>query len=150
MVLPLGAPLPDFAGATGWLNGVATRQSLAGKPVLVHFFAASCVLCKEGLSVLPFLHDLHGPAVGLQLVGVHRPQTRQDAETASVEAVLREHDLGHPVLLDNRLAVSEAFGNDGLPAYYLFDKTHRLRHAQAGEHALRFVEQRLKAITSRT
>lgn len=149
MSLPSGTPLPDFTGATGWINGEASRESLAGKPVLVHFFAASCELCKEGLSVLPFVQEMHGPVIGLQLIGVHAPRTRQDTDLSSAEGVVRGHGLRHPVLLDNRLAVSEAFGNTYVPAYYLFDESHKLHHAGAGEHALRMVEQRLRIMAPR-
>lgn len=147
MALALCDPLPDLSGAGEWINGQATRDSLRGRPVLVHFWAVSCELCKEGLSLLPFLQDVHGAATGLALIGIHTPRLPPDRDIGNIRAAAAMHGLAHPVLADNG-AAAKAFGNAFVPAYYLFDETHRLRHFQAGEHALRAMERRLAKLAA--
>lgn len=148
MPLPLNAPLPEWDGAAEWINGRADRESLRGKPVLVHFWSVSCRLCTEGLGLLEFLQDIRGKAIGLELVGVHIPRSARDADLETVREAVREHGLRHPVLADQRLTVAGAFRNEYVPTYYLFDDTHRLRHVLAGEHALRMLERRLGEMAS--
>lgn len=149
MPLPLYAPLPDFEGATGWINGEPTRESLAGRPVLVHFWSAGCHLCKQEFPILNFLLETYGKDGGFRMIGIHSPRTTLDLEEGLAETIVREEELGHPVLIDNRLTVTGKFGNEYVPAYYLFDENLKLRHYQAGEHALRMVEQRLRRVISR-
>ncbi|KFM99351.1 thiol-disulfide oxidoreductase ykuV domain protein [Bacillus clarus] len=45
----------------------------------------------------------------------------------------KEHGITQPILVDNQHKITDAFENQYVPAYYVFDKTGVLRHFQAGE-----------------
>lgn len=149
MPLSIQAPLPDFDRTEVWFNGPVNRESLRGKPVLVHFWAVSCKLCKEGLHLLEFLRDTRGAEIGLELVGIHTPRIPSDTDLERIAATISEFGLTHPVLADSDRSVANAFRNEFVPSYYLFDENHRLYHYHAGEHALRWVERRLAALAAR-
>lgn len=149
MPLSFQAPLPDFGRDNVWFNGAVNRESLQGKPVLVHFWSVSCQLCKEGLHLLEFLRDTRGAEIGLELVGVHTPRIPSDTDLERVAGAILEFGLTHPVLADSDGTVAGAFRNEFVPAYYLFDGNHRLYHYHAGEHALRWVERRLASLADR-
>ncbi len=146
MPMRLRTELPAFAGVTEWINGEAQREALQGKPVLVHFWAVSCYLCKESLPMINIWRDTFGEQYNLQIVGVHMPRSEKDLDIASAKAIVNEYELTHPVIIDNDHAVAEAFQNEYVPAFYLFDENHQLRHFQAGEKGLKMVEQRLHKI----
>mgnify|MGYP002622929398 CR=1 FL=1 len=139
--------LPSFAGAAAWINGRADREALFGKPVLVHFWAVSCHLCKEELPIVNHWREAYGERCRLQLVGVHMPRLEQDKDPGLVREAALRHELTHPVIIDNELKVSVAFRNACVPAYYLFDGKLRLRHFQAaGGSGLRWFDLRLRKI----
>lgn len=146
MPMPLHAELPALPGGTEWVNGKVDKEALRGKPVLVHFWAVSCHLCKEGLKIVNFWHEIYGERHLLQIVGVHTPRTEEDTKTETVLETIRRYELEHPVILDHDHAVTALFQNGAVPAYYLFDAQLRLRHIQAGESGLHLLEQRLRKI----
>ncbi len=47
MPMRIGTELPGFEGATEWFNATGARAEAeaAGRPTLVHFWAASCATC---------------------------------------------------------------------------------------------------------
>jgi thiol-disulfide isomerase/thioredoxin len=145
MPMRLGAGLPAFEESSLWVNGSVSRESLSGHPVLVHFWAVSCHLCKEELSIVNHWRNVYGEANGLQVIGVHAPRTSQDSRLQA-EAVISAYELEHPILVDDQLIVSRAFQNEYVPAYYVFDDQLELRHFQAGERGLHMVDQRLQRV----
>ncbi len=146
MPMRLRTELPAFDGVTEWVNGETSKAAVVGKPVLVHFWAVSCYLCKESLPMLNIWREQYGAQYGLQVIGVHMPRSEKDLDIASAKAVISEYELAHPVIIDNDHAVAEAFQNEYVPAFYLFDQQGQLRHFQAGEKGLKMVEQRLHKI----
>jgi len=148
MPLSIRAPLPDFGEGAVWINGRTSREALRGRPVLVHFWSVGCRLCLEEMPLLDFLRDTVGAPAGLALVGIHVPRTAPDRDPERIAEAVRTLGIDHPVLADDG-AMAAAFRNEHVPTYYLFDESHRLRHAQAGEHALRAMERRLAIMAGR-
>lgn len=146
MPMQLRSPLPAFEGVTEWVNGQVTEEQLAGKPVLVHFWSISCHSCKEGLPQILVWREYYSKQYDLQVVGVHMPRSEKDTDIAAAKAIIDEYHLEHPIMMDNAHAITDTFQNDYVPAYYLFDREHQLRHYQAGETGLRLIEQRLQKI----
>jgi thiol-disulfide isomerase/thioredoxin len=133
----LNTPLPSFHGVAHWRNGPApTEAELAGKPVLVHFFSSGCPLCGKGMPTVRQLHATYAPA-GLVVVGAF--QLRQDVAATLADAE-RECDRhvgsGHPCAVDIEGILAARFGNLWPPAYYVYDRSHRLRHYQMGNSNL--------------
>lgn len=143
MPIKLRDPLPELRGATEWINGEATKESLAGKPVLVHFWAVSCYMCKDGLPKLNEWKSTLLRQYGVELVGVHMPRSEEDTDVNAVREAVARYGLEHPVAVDNGHAITDAFQNEYVPAYYLFDEQGQMRFYGAGEKALNLVEQRL-------
>lgn len=134
MPLRLNSPRPSIEGATTWLNGAAiTDADLEGHPVLVHFWAVSCHLCKEAMPTVRRWLEEHVEA-GLRYVNVHMPRQQEDTDVAVVARVAAEHGFGNvPIAVDNRHAIAEAFQNEFVPAYYVFDADGKLRFRAAGK-----------------
>ncbi|HZG82436.1 MAG TPA: redoxin domain-containing protein [Brevibacillus sp.] len=134
--------LPDFPGITEWVNGQVTKADLQGSPVLVHFWSVSCYMCKESLPNINEWRDKYA-ANGLKVIGVHMPRSEKDTDMEAIKAAIAEYELTHPVAIDNEMKTVDAFQNEYVPAFYLFDENLQLRHFQAGEKGLNLVKKRL-------
>lgn len=134
--------LPDFPGITEWVNGQVTKADLQGSPVLVHFWSVSCYMCKESLPNINEWRDKYA-ANGLKVIGVHMPRSEKDTDMEAIKATIAEYELTHPIAIDNEMKTVDAFQNEYVPAFYLFDENLQLRHFQAGEKGLNLVKKRL-------
>ena len=116
-----------------WIN--ATPQSLAalrGKVVLIDFWAFECWNCYRSF---PWLNAVHDRFSGqpFQVIGVHTPEYPSEHDRRLLEARMRQFGLEHPVMIDNDYSYWRAMQNQYWPAFYLVDKTGRLRYGYAGE-----------------
>lgn len=146
MPMRLRSELPPFEGVTEWINGEVKKEDLKGHPVLIHFWAVSCYMCKESLPQINEWRDQYEGEYSLKVIGVHMPRSESDTDIDAVKAMVKQYELKHPIIIDNEHAVTDAFQNEYVPAYYLFDGEDQLRHFQAGEKGLKMVEQRLHKI----
>ncbi|MFK7691163.1 redoxin domain-containing protein [Paenibacillus sp. HJGM_3] len=144
--MKLRSELPSLEGITEWVNGTIDRDELQGKPLLVHFWAVSCYMCKDGLPTLNEWRDRFGEQYGLRLIGVHMPRSEKDTDIEEAKKTIAQYELKHPVGIDNEHNVTDAFQNEFVPAYYLFDAQGQMRFYGAGEKALGMVEQRIHKI----
>lgn len=145
MALRLRSEMPEFNGVTEWINGEVSKEDLIGNAVLVHFWSISCGVCKTTLPDINRWRDQYKDD-NLKVVGVHIPRSEKDANMDPVKETIEKYELVHPQMIDNQHAVVDAFENEHVPAYYLFDQEGKLRHYQAGEKGLHMVEQRLKRV----
>ncbi|WP_054951716.1 redoxin domain-containing protein [Numidum massiliense] len=141
----LRSDMPEFKNVTEWVNGEVTKEDLQGHPVLVHFWSISCGVCKQTLPDVNEWREKYKEH-NLKVVGVHMPRSEKDTEIAPVKEAIEKYELIHPQMIDNTHSVVDAFQNEYVPAYYLFDQEGKLRHFQAGEKGLHMVEQRLKRV----
>ncbi|NBI29141.1 TlpA family protein disulfide reductase [Chengkuizengella marina] len=144
----LRTELPIFQGVSEWVNGELSKDELTGKPVLIHFWAVSCHLCKESLSQINEWREKYEAQYNLTVIGVHMPRSEKDTDIDVAKENIQKYGLKHPVMIDNQHAITDRFQNEHVPAYYLFDENHQLRHFQAGEKGLKMVEQRINKILS--
>jgi thiol-disulfide isomerase/thioredoxin len=143
MFLRLNTPLPDFSGATEWINGQPDRASLAGQPVLVYFWSVSCHLCHEAMPKIARWREKYA-SQGLKLVAIHMPRQETDTEIERVREMVRALGITDPCGVDNRHTVKQAFVTSYVPAYFLFDREGKLRGRAGGEAGLAQLEQTLK------
>jgi thiol-disulfide isomerase/thioredoxin len=131
MPLRLGSQLPSFDGATEWLNDDASL--IAGQPVLVHFWAIGCGYCTMNLPRVQRWRREY-KRQGLQVIAVHMPLRKVDADLAAVILAAAEHDITEPCALDNQHKLRFAFKNEqgAVPTYYLFDESGKLKSRAAG------------------
>jgi len=143
--MKLREPMPALAGATEWLNGQVTREDLIGeKPTLIHYWSISCHLCKEAMpQVNQFRDEYKGK---LNVVAVHMPRSENDLNIDEIKQVANEHDITQPIFVDSELKLADAFQNEYVPAYYVFDKDGNLRHFQAGGGGMKMLEKRVNRV----
>ncbi|HEV7654847.1 MAG TPA: redoxin domain-containing protein [Mycobacteriales bacterium] len=125
--------LPEFDGATGWLNSPPLRAAdLRGRVVLVDFCTYTCI---NWLRTLPYIrawaaaYEEHG----LTVVGVHTPEFEVEHDLGNVRRAVRDMHVAHPLAIDNDYAVWTAFDNHYWPARYVADAQGRIRHHHFGE-----------------
>ncbi|TCP64424.1 thiol-disulfide isomerase/thioredoxin [Baia soyae] len=143
MAMRLRTEMPELAGVTEWVNSETGKEALNGKPVLVHFWSISCYLCKESF---PELKKMREETPELEFVGIHMPRSEKDTNINEVKATIEQYGLQHPQAIDNEHKVVDAFENEFVPAFYLFDSTGVLRHRSAGEKALSLLKKPLERV----
>lgn len=141
----LRAEMPELNGATEWLNGEVTKEQLVGeKPTLIHFWSISCHLCKEAMPQVNEFRDKFKDK--LNVIAVHMPRSENDLNLDEIKSVAADHDIIQPIFVDSELKLNDAFENQYVPAYYVFDKTGVLRHFQAGGSGMKMLEKRVNRV----
>jgi len=82
----------------------------------------------------------------LQVIGVHMPRSEKDTEIGPVKETIEKYELKHPQAIDNEHNVVDAFENEFVPSFYLFDRDGLLRHRSAGEKALSLLQKPLEKV----
>lgn len=138
MPMRIGTEMPRFDGATEWINGDAgSLAEVKGYPTLIHFWSASCGICKENMPRLAEWRDKFREQ-GLRVIAVHMPRYPADLDAEAVRRAIAEHNITEPCAVDNEHKLRDAFRNEQgyVPAYYLFDQEGKLRSFAAGERGL--------------
>ncbi len=132
----LGRPAfkaPELVDSGDWLNSAPlTIKALAGKVVVVHFYAFGCSNC---INNYPTYLDWQSRFRGKDVVilGIHTPETAAEQESATVKAKADSAEFEFPVLIDGTKANWNAWGNSMWPSVYLVDKRGYLRYFWPGE-----------------
>jgi thiol-disulfide isomerase/thioredoxin len=144
-MMRLRSDMPELSGATEWINGEVSKSDLVeDKPTLVHFWSVSCGLCKEAMpSINQFRDDYKDE---LNVIAVHMPRSEKDLDIAQIKEVAAEHDITQPIFVDNDHALTDAFENEYVPAYYVFDAEGKLRHYQAGGDGMKMLTKRVNRV----
>lgn len=112
---------PPFAGKL--LSGEpVSLQQFRGRPLLVHFWASWCGICRLEQSSIAALARDH------QVITV----AMQSGDARAVEKYLREHKLRMPVLLDEHGALARRYGVRGVPASFVVDGNGVIRFVEVG------------------
>jgi thiol-disulfide isomerase/thioredoxin len=137
--------LPELNGATTWLNGEKSKSDLLGnKPTLIHFWSVSCHLCKEAMPKVNEFRDEYKDE--LNVVAVHMPRSENDLDIEQIKETAAEHDITQPIFVDNEHKLTDAFENQYVPAYYVFDEEGKLRHFQAGGDGMKMLTKRVNRV----
>ena len=143
--MKLRSPMPELTGATEWLNGEVTKSELVGeKPTLFHFWSISCHLCKEAMPQVNEFRDQFKDK--LNVIAIHMPRSEDDLNLEEIKRVAAEHDITQPIFVDNEHKLTDAFENQYVPAYYVFDAEGNLRHFQAGGSGMKMLEKRVNRV----
>ncbi len=133
--LAIEGEMPSLDGAVEWLNSSPlTRQSLAGKVVLIDFWTYSCINC---LRAIPYVNGWAEKYrdQGLVVIGVHAPEFAFERDAGNVRKAVARLAIRYPVALDNEYAIWRAFDNHYWPAHYFIDARGYIRHHHYGEGA---------------
>ena len=147
MALRVRDSLPVLDGAVRWINGtVPSENELRGRPVFVHFWSISCYVCHDVATNVARWRTLFAP-MGLLFVAVHQPRGPEELDVEKVIAdATGAMQIAHRAAIDNDLRIVGRFDNQFVPAYYLFDHEHRLRHFQAGDKGYDRIEAAIERV----
>ncbi|MBH0158772.1 redoxin domain-containing protein [Fictibacillus sp. 5RED26] len=141
----LRSDMPELTGATQWINGEVSKSDLIGnKPTLIHFWSVSCGLCKDAMPNINQFRDDYKDE--LNVIAVHMPRSEKDLDIDQIKEVAAEHDITQPIFVDNDHALTDAFENEYVPAYYVFDAEGKLRHYQAGGDGMKMLTKRVNRV----
>lgn len=146
MPMRLKTPMPSLDGVTEWFNDEGFKpEDLAGHPVLIHFWAVSCHICHEVMDeVVSYVHAYKDH--GLKVVGIHMPKQESDLDVGKVKKDIEQYSIVQPVAVDNTHAMTDAFENQFVPAFFLFDKEGKLVYRAAGDKGFKNVKPKIEEL----
>jgi len=149
MGMRIGTKMPALDGATEWFGATQAHAEAesVGRPTLVHFWSASCGICKENLPRVAQWRD-EKKELGLRVIAIHMPRYESDTDVEQVRDLIAKFNITEPVAVDNEHKLKEAFQNDQgyVPAYYLFDAEGKLKSFAAGERGLDMLKSALERL----
>lgn len=117
------------SGAAPALQGMTlagqpyTLPARPGKPVLVHFWATWCPICRaEQGSIAAIAHD-HADVITVAM---------QSGSTEEVSRHMREQRIDFPVVNDSDGIISSAWGVHAVPASFIIAPDGRIRFVEIG------------------
>jgi thioredoxin-like negative regulator of GroEL len=142
--------LPSLEGAAAWINGEPRTEELRGLPVVVSFWSKTCYICHETAEQFAEWRDRFAKH-GVAFVAIHQPRSAEELDIADVTAdALGEMHLTQPVAVDNDHAIVDRFENQFVPAFYVFNREHQLRHFQAGGKGFDRIEAAIERVLEET
>jgi peroxiredoxin len=96
-----------------------TLASLKGRIVLLNFWATWCPPCRKEMPDMEKLYRKYEKQ-GLTVLAV------SDEKRETVEGFLAKNPYGFPILLDPSRKVHKAYGVEGIPKSFIFDREGRL------------------------
>lgn len=146
MPLRMRTPLPSLQGAALWINGEPDVEELRDRPLVVQFWSVSCYICHDVADRVNAWREKFGPQ-GVAFVSIHQPRSEAELDLERVTAdALNEMKITQPCAIDNEHALVERFENQFVPAYYIFDRAHQLRHFQAGDKGYDRIESAIQRV----
>lgn len=144
--MKLREQMPALDGATAWLNSHPIKKVnlIGNKPTFIHYWSVSCGLCKETMAKVNELRDVYKN--DLNVIAVHMPRSEKDLDLDQIKEVALEYDITQPIFIDSNHKLTDAFDNQYVPAYYIFDTECRLRHYQAGSGGMRMLKRRIDIV----
>ena len=114
-------PVPSLEGTL--LGGQPfTMASYQGRPVLLHFWATWCPICKmEENSIAAISEDY--PVITVAM---------NSGNEMEIAAYLEEQGLSFPVLVDEDGAIASRFGVRGVPASFIINSNGKIKFTEVG------------------
>jgi thiol-disulfide isomerase/thioredoxin len=120
----LDKPLPELKRWSTLDGAAVDPQSLAGRAVVVKFFASYCDPCKRTLPATERAYEAHANVVFLGI--------SEDESSDTAKAMVSQYGLTFPVIKDRGQALFGRFRVDGLPATFVVDRAGLIRWVGGG------------------
>jgi thiol-disulfide isomerase/thioredoxin len=124
---------PELTQIEHWINSDGLKLAdQKGKVVALHFWTFGCINCQHNL---PYYNKWQADFANedVQIIGVHTPETRGEADPKTVAAQVARLKIKYPVAIDTDGATWKAYHNRYWPSIYLIDKQGQLRYRWEGE-----------------
>jgi thiol-disulfide isomerase/thioredoxin len=133
--------LPDFELVD--LDGNTwTREALAGKAVLINFWATWCAPCQRETPALVRAYQQYADQ-GLVVLGLHADRS---VAAASVTGFIDSYEMTYPVITEMDRSVAGSFGYAGrLPTTFIYDRAGNLVFEQMREISEAEIERGIEA-----
>lgn len=119
-------PVPSFEGTLLGDHGSTYQsfniQSYQGEPVLLHFWASWCKICKMEENSIASISDDYEVITVVMKSG-------NDMEIA---AYLEEQGLSFPVVVDENGVIAQRFGVRGVPTSFIIDPEANIKFTEIG------------------
>ena len=121
----IGAKAPDFDLKAQHGGSRASLAAVAGKVVIVDFWATWCDPCKESFPHYQAMLDRHGGELAVIGVSV-------DEEPSGVANFGRQTGVSFPLAWDDGQSVSRQYSPSTMPTSFVIDKNGIVRYVHAG------------------
>ncbi len=126
---------PQLESPLGWLNTdrpLRVGRELHGQVVLLDFWTYCCINCIHILPDLKYLERKYAnrPFV---VIGVHSAKFTNEASRQTIRAAIHRYEIEHPVIVDDRMKIWQAYGARSWPTYVLIDPEGYVALHTAGE-----------------
>ena len=128
VALDAGAKMPEI-GLKDLSGKTIDVASLAGKVVIVDFWATWCAPCREELPELQKFHQKYA-SKGLAIIGVS-----VDKEGDNIKSFLDKLKVTFPVVHDAGHAVTGKYSPPRMPSSYVIDRKGIVRYVHGGYRA---------------
>lgn len=123
----VGEPPPPFTLETLYGATVDVPAALAGKVVVLRFWATWCPSCKTEMKIVQAVWSANRDK-GLEVLAINVGQGKDD-----VAAFVGGQGVAYPVLLDPDSRVSRLYGVTGLPMTLIIGRDGRIKGRILGE-----------------
>jgi peroxiredoxin len=124
---------PELTQTDHWINSNGLKLAeQKGKVVVLHFWTFGCINCQHNL---PYYNKWQADFAkeDLQIIGVHTPETNDEADPKTVAAQVARLKIKYPVAIDSDGATWKAYENRYWPSIYLIDGQGQIRYRWDGE-----------------
>jgi peptide-methionine (R)-S-oxide reductase len=125
---------PELVG-NRWFNTgnkPITLTGRRGKVTVVQFWTFGCFNCRNNLPAYARWQKKFA-AQGVQIIGVHTPESDYERDPKNVEKFLRDEKITYPVITDEGHENWRRWNQQYWPTVYLIDKAGSVRHRHVGE-----------------
>jgi thiol-disulfide isomerase/thioredoxin len=136
---------PELHLAEPLSDEIVRLSALQGRVVLLHFWAFTSFDCRSMLPILNRWQQQYGER-GLQIVGIHSPQTREERKLCRVLEALRNSEVTFPMLADQAGRLGAAYRLTVWPTNVLIDPYGRIHWTQMGPSGLSETEHKLRSL----
>ncbi|MBW3591247.1 MAG: TlpA family protein disulfide reductase [Actinobacteria bacterium] len=123
----VGSDVPEFSLPLLGNDGTLSSAELAGRPVVINFWASWCEPCREEAGDLQAAWEKYRDQ-GVLILGVNVQDSEKDAE-----AFVDEFDLTFPMVRDKDLVLYNELGVRGLPETFFADAQGEFIGVGSGE-----------------